>query len=208
VILDGGHIFIGVHSKNKTQIIIEDIRNNNPPEVVAEHRYSISSLLVNQALNTFWAGDHGGNVIQYVLEPVNSWKIQARYSRLRIGTVRCLSLFGNLLFAGADDYNITVINTADRTVLPQRINTSIERIYSLQICEVSPSETYLTVAGYNTFYSSNQTDLFDISNYQKVSFAKKIFSRPDSHINSIRHQSNKISQSKEHLSTKINLLES
>jgi hypothetical protein len=188
VILDNGYIFIGVSDDNKKQIIFEDITNKKPPEIIAQHEDYILSLLANEALNIFWAGDRKSNIFEYVLGPGNGWKVQAKYSDLGIGQVWCLSLFGNLLFAGGNKFKVCVINTADKRVLPQRINTAIIYIESLQICQVSPSEIYLTVIGSGQYYSSKKSDLFDISKFQELSFAEKIFSEPGSHINSIHQQ--------------------
>jgi hypothetical protein len=190
VILDGGNIIIGVNGDNHEQIITEDIRNKKPPEIIAQHNTKISSLLVNEALKILWAGDYK-NIFQYVLAPGNAWKVQAKYSGLDIGNVNCLSLFGNLLFAGGGQSKVCVINTADKKLLPNRIETAIKYIFSLQICVVSQLETYLTVTGFNPSYSDKKTDLFDISKFQEITHLKKVFSRPDFHMNSIRHKFNK-----------------
>jgi hypothetical protein len=153
--------------------------------------------LFNKALNILWAGDYNGNIFQYVLGPGNGWKVQAKYSGLGIGWVRCLSRFGNLLFAGGNDSQVCVINTADKEVLPIIIETAIEYIYFLQICVLTPSKTYLTVTGEFPSYSNNKTDLFDIRKFQQSSSVKKIFSNPEFHLKSIQHQFNNISPPKE-----------
>jgi hypothetical protein len=202
VILDGGNVFIGVNADNEKQIILEDIRNKKPPEIIVQHEHDVSSLLVNKALNILWAGDKNGNIFQYVLGPGNAWKVQAKYSALGIGEVRCLSRFGNLLFAGGNDFDVCVINTSDKEVLPMTLKTAIQYTYSLQVCAVSPSETYLTVTGADPSYSDPRTDLFDVSKFQQLSSVKKIFSEPELHLNSIHRQFNNNSKKKEEFSIK------
>jgi hypothetical protein len=197
VILDDGNIFIGVNANNQKQIIIEDFRNNNSSELIAQLEYDVCSLLINEAQNILWAGDKSDNIFQYVLGPANGWKIQAKYLDLGIGEIRCLSRFGNLLFAGADNNKLSVINTADKKVFPTKILTSIYSIYSLHVCNVSPTKTYLTVTGHLPSYSDNKTDLLDISKFKETSIAKKIFSRPEFHINSIDQQFSNNSKIKE-----------
>jgi hypothetical protein len=186
VILEDGHIFIGVNADNKKQIITEDIRNDNSSEIIAQHENNVISLLANTALNIFWAADEDGNIFQYVLGPTNGWKVQAKYSDL--GTILCLSLFGNLLFAGGADSKVFIINIADKKVLPMEIKTAIQEIYSLKTCVISSSEIFLTVTGEGISYCDGKTDLFDISKLQEISFVKEIFSEPELHINSIYHQ--------------------
>jgi hypothetical protein len=146
--------------------------------------------LANEALNILWAADLNGNIIQYVLGPADGWKVQAKYSDLGIGFTQCLLRFGNLLFAGGRESKLCVINTADKKVLPIQIETAIKDICSLQIHKVSPSEFYLTVTGGEPSYSENKTDLFNVSNFQQLTFAEKIFSKPELHFKSIDHQFN------------------
>jgi hypothetical protein len=193
VILDNGHIFIGVNAKNKKQLIVEDIRNKNSPEIIAQYEYPIFSLLANEAQNILWVGNQK-NIFQYTLGPNNGWKIQAKYSDLGIHWVQCLSRFGNLLFAGGNN-GARVINTADKKVILNKIRISICTVHSIQICGVSPSETYLTAAGW--ICASVGSDIYDISKLQQLTFAQKIFSKPELHINSIRHQFNNNSTIKE-----------
>jgi hypothetical protein len=101
-----------------------------------------------------------------------------------------------------DIYCVCVINTADKKLLPQRIRTAIDSIFSPQIYKVFVSETYLTVAGTYSSYSGNKIDLFDISKFQQLAYAKEIFSKPELHINSINQQFNNNSKIKE---TNINI---
>jgi hypothetical protein len=187
VILDNGNVLIGVNAYNNKQIITEDIRDNNHLEIIAQHEHEVLSLLVDEARETLWAGDRK-LIVQYLRGPAKAWKIQAKYSDLGIATVCCFSRFGNLLFAGGNGYTLCVINTADKKVLPEGIETAIFEIRSLQICEVSPSETYLSISGSKPCYSDNKTDLFDISKCRQLSFAQKIFSKPEFHLSSICHQ--------------------
>jgi hypothetical protein len=197
VISDNGNIFIGVNPENKNEIIIEDIRNNHPPETIAQHENDILSLLVNEAQNILWVGDVIGNIFQYMLGPRNAWKLQAKYSGFGFQEVYSLLLFGNLLFAGSSFHKVSIINTADKKVLSESIDTSIRNIDSLQICVVSLTKTYLTITGRNPAYYKNDTDLFNISKFQQMKFAKTIFSKAELHLNSIRHQFNNNSTSKE-----------
>jgi hypothetical protein len=44
VILEDGHIFIGINADNKKQIITEDIRNDNSSEIIAQHENNVISL--------------------------------------------------------------------------------------------------------------------------------------------------------------------
>jgi hypothetical protein len=99
----------------------------------------------------------------------------------------CLAVWQSSLCRGWD-YKVCVVNTADKKVLPKQIETAIKTIDSLRICEISPSETYLTVTGRFPSYSENKTDVFDISKLQELSFAEKIFSKPELHIDSIHQQ--------------------
>jgi hypothetical protein len=197
IILDDGNILIGVNAENKKQVITEDIRLNRFPEIIKTHEAYVFSLLANKGENIFWAGLSNGSILQYACGPANGWKIQVKYSGLQIESVYCLSLFGNLLFAGGNDYKVCIINTADKKVHPMIFNTAIKSIRSLQICVVSPSETYLTVTGRLPSYSDNKTDLYNVSEFQQITFAEKIFSKPEFHINSINYQFNYNSPTKE-----------
>jgi hypothetical protein len=190
MIMDNGHLIIGVNPGNQKQIIFEEIGNNRSLVITTELEHEVISLLANDALNTLWAGDYHSNVFQLVLRSSNAWKIQAKYSGLGIGSVQCLSLLGNLLFAGGNYSKVCVINTVDKKVLPMVFETAINRIFSLHICVVSAWTTYLSVTGEDPSYSENKTDLFDVSKFLKKSFAKKIFSNPKLHFYSIRRQFN------------------
>jgi hypothetical protein len=166
---------------------------------LAEFEHYVFSLLANEALNILWVGDSEGDIFQYVLGPKNVWKLQTKYSKYtdrEIRSIRSLSRFGNLLFAGDNSSDVFVINTADKKILPGRIYTAIYHTNSLQICKVSPSKTYLTVTGKLSNYSRNKTDLFDISKFQQRPFVEKIFSNPESHLNSIYNQFNDNSTTK------------
>jgi hypothetical protein len=189
VIIDN-KIIIGVNEKKKHQIIREDIESGRPFETVAEHGSEVLALLANPDLDILWAVDSFSNIFQYGLGKIDEKKIQAKYSGLGIGEVRCLTRFGNLLFAGGNDHKVCVINTADKEVLPEIIETAIKNIYSLQICQVSPSETYLAIIGTDSSYSSGKTDIFDISKFQEISTINTIFSNPRFHINALSGQFN------------------
>jgi hypothetical protein len=148
---------------------------------------------MNASQNTLWAGSYG-NIIEYGLGLREQWVQQAKYSDIRIKNFECLSLFGNLLFAGGF-CDVCIINTADKKVI-QVIETAIRSISSLQICPISSSETYLSVNGENPSYSDDKTDLFNISKFQKITFAKEIFSKPQLHLDSIYRQLNNNSSKK------------
>jgi hypothetical protein len=189
LILDDGNTYIGIKYGKIKQIITENITNNSPPDIVAEHEMNIFSLFINETQDLLWAGGFD-SIFQYCRGPANSWKIQAKYSGLGIGYIHCFSRLGNLLFAGGSTYNVCVVNTADKQVFSKNIKTAIEYIYSIQICEVSASEIYLTVTGDYPSYSDNNTDIFNVGKFKEIAVAKKIFSKPQSHIYSIYNQFN------------------
>jgi hypothetical protein len=202
VILSNGNIFIGISAENRKQIIIEEIANADPPRMIAVHKDNVSALLADEAQNVLWAGDEGGNVFQYVRLSTNGWKIQAKYPDFGIGEILCLSRFGHLLFVGSLNCKVHIINTADKQVLPKTIETTIAHIHSLQICQISPSKTYLAVIGEKASFSKNTTDIFNISKFQQMTVAKKVFSKPESHIKSILTQFNENNFSEKKPSTK------
>ena len=67
------------------------------------------------------------------------------------------------VFFGGNESQIKVLDLSTSKLLPGRLETAIEYIYSIQVCVISHNQIYLAVFGTDTHYSDDKTDLFEVS---------------------------------------------
>jgi DNA repair exonuclease SbcCD ATPase subunit len=87
-----------------------------------------------------------------------------------------------------------MINTLDQKVISEVIQTPVREIESLQICPLSTSHVFLTVTGYDKSYSSNKSDIFNVSKVCEKSVIERVFTNPSHHQNELRKQLRQISR--------------
>jgi DNA repair exonuclease SbcCD ATPase subunit len=81
-----------------------------------------------------------------------------------------------------------MINTLDQKVIGKVIQTPVESIRSLQICPLSTSEVNLIATGWNKSYSSNKSDILNVSKVCEKSVIERVFSNPTHHQNELKKQ--------------------
>jgi hypothetical protein len=194
--LDDQEILIGVENGDPSQIITEDITSNASPVPIGKHNHYVYCFLLNEDEDKLWAGDMTSTVVEYTRVSRLKWVKHKVYPDLGIGYVFSLCDLGDLVFAGGNNNynNIRMINSLDQKVIGDIIHTPVKYIYSLQICPLSTSEVYLTATGIGKSYSSNKTDIFDVSKLCEKSVIERVFTNPTHHQNELRKQLAKFNQ--------------
>lgn len=139
-------------------IIMEDITRKDSIIRFGSHDNFAETIFYNEHLDVFMVGDDGGNVTQYSRESGN-WKMKKKYGYLEIGEIKSSAYYKNLAVFGGDDSHLVVIDMEKQIILPGKIKTAIQEIYSICFCPVSDSKTLLTVNGSLPNYSF-ETDVF------------------------------------------------
>jgi hypothetical protein len=108
-------------------------------------------------------------VIQYKFDPnKKTFTLLKDYGDLGISYVRSSTRVNNLIIFGGYSYSFRVIDYEKMTIVGEKYDTAIDVITSLSICNVSPTQTLLSITGYSsTNYTNTQTDLLDITELLK-----------------------------------------
>jgi hypothetical protein len=160
---------IGVDKLDKKTLIMEDLTSDQPPVIIGKHSSFVYTLIFIEETNMLLVGDHGSNVIQYKLDPeCNTWSIVKNYGNLGIFQVVSNTKIGQfVIFGGYGKSSLRVIDSNEMEMVGYPYETAIQNVLSLSICEVSPSQVYLSVSGSSSDYSKNCSNILDITKFLK-----------------------------------------
>ena len=179
--LDDAKHVIGVEASNVEKLIIENVENGKADkfQVIQSFGNYISSLVYDKDTASLYIGDNYGHLHQYkVTTTSKSCKKVRDFGDLGIEAINSSERFLNIVFFGGSDSKIRVLDLSTGELLPGHLETSIEYIFSIQVCAKSHDEIYLAVSGGDAEYSDEKTDLFNITGlFLKVSvILEKYFS--------------------------------
>ena len=128
----------------------------------------INLVLPNESLNLFLVGDSEGKLFQFELD---SFKLMKQYGDLRIGEILSGVCFRHFAFIGGSIGVCSIINLGLKSLLVKKIETSIEKIFSLNICSIKQKQSkskkkkkfYLSVVGILEINNLEKGDFFELS---------------------------------------------
>ena len=166
VVLDDCKHLIGVDPNDGSKMILENVENGSTVKFEwskFSNNY-VSTLVYEEDIEYLYTGDDKGDLHQYKIDTASETCEKVRnYGDLEIGEITSSHRFMNFVFFGGNKNKIRVLDLSTGELLPGSLKTSIGWIRSLQVCMKSQDHNYLAVSGYDTDYSDNKTDLFDVS---------------------------------------------
>ena len=198
VVLDDGKHVIGVDGRDLSKLIIENVEDGSTVEFEgsnSSYNY-ITTLVYDEKTGFLYSGDYFGNLRKYKIDITSKTCEKVRnYGDLGIGWITSSHRFLDLVFFGGNKRKIRVLDLSTGDLLAGSLETSIKRVYFLQVCVRSYDEIYLTVSGERPNYSKDKTDLFDVSGLlpnDPVVFQKFLSDYSIDQINTILEQSSTI----------------
>ena len=181
VVLDDAKHVIGVHPSNGNYLILENIENGSTVEFGGKFDFGfcITTLVYDEKTGFLYTGHTAGYINKYKIDTENKIRQRVKnYGDLGIDQIISSHRFLDFVFFGENESKIRVLNLSTGELVPGDLETSISEIYSLQVCEKSNDEIYLAVSGWNTGFSKNIIDLFDLTNlFPKNFFIQKNFAK-------------------------------
>lgn len=104
----------------------------------------------------------------FVQHNINSGKILNKYTLSKVEDITSAIQYKQFFFYGGLQGNFGIFNLKNKTIVGKLIDTSVNWIYSLQICRVKDKKNeifdqfYLAVCGEEINYDKN-TDMFDVT---------------------------------------------
>ena len=84
------------------------------------------------------------------------------------------------MFFGGNKKKVKVVNVSSKEIIPEHIDTAIGQIHSLRVCQTG-KKVYLAIAGKNSDFSDNTSDLIDLKGFlENISISYKFF--PESYL--------------------------
>ena len=159
---DDGHYLIAPDASDGRRILVEDLRKGSWFRF-GENKKVILTLFFDEDSRTLLAGDRNGHLVEYELDLENNkGRTTKKHGDLKIGWIRSSSGAMGLVLLGGSRNNARVYDLSSKKVLSGDIETAIGYIFSLQVCVVDKSRLYMAVVGYNSNYSSTESDLYDL----------------------------------------------
>ena len=168
VVLDDAKHFIGIYSNDAKKLILENVENGSTVKFIGYKRYTnfITTLVFDEKTGSLYNGNSNGNLIQHKVDTANQiCKEVKNYGDLGIGKMTSSHRFMDFVFFGGNQGKIKVLDLSTGKLLSGHLETSIRKIYSIQVCKKSPKEIYLAVSGWDSDYTDDKTDLFDITDF-------------------------------------------
>lgn len=162
LVLDDAEHVIGVDAKNPKNLILENLSTGEKVKFGGDVD-CITTLIYDKNTETLLVGDKDGYVIQYKVDLQNPTCEDIKFFDLEIGEIFSSCKFMDYVFFGGDRSKIKVLNLSTGELLPGQIDTTIDDIYSLQICVVNETKIYLAVSGEYFSDPLDRSDLFDLS---------------------------------------------
>ena len=162
---DGKHV-IGVDATDGSKLIFENIENGKADKFGwSRSSYNfITTLLYDDKTGILYRGDVYGKLQKYKIDTKSKTSQKVKnYGNLWIGRITSSYRFLDFVFFGGSWGRIRVLDLSTDELFSGDLDTSINRIFSLQVCVKSHKEIYLTVFGRCPEYSDDKTDLFDVS---------------------------------------------
>ena len=167
VFTDDGKHLIGPDAGDCTRVRVEDITTGSSFSL-GNYSDVIYTLTFDQDTGTLLVGYWQKHLVQYDLDLVKRKFRQVRdFGDIGIGSVLSSFRFMQYVFFGGSINILKVFDLSSKGMLPGHIETGIKEINSLQVCAVDKSRIFLSVVGSECNYSSDKSDLYDISDLMK-----------------------------------------
>ena len=161
LVLPDGKTVVGPDGSDNNKLIMEDITQNNP-RVIATHNDHTQTVLFDSLTESLLVGDLLGHVKQYKKEN-GSFTLLKDYGNVNVGQVKSSAQVGRFAIFGGEDNTLVAIDVKNQKILKRSVETAYEEIHNLQICLMNHHRIFLSVSGYDSDFSSELTDLFDVS---------------------------------------------
>ena len=166
VVLDDAKHVIGVDPFGGKFLILENIENGKSDkfEFIDFYLNNFSTLFYDDKTGFLFSGDTEGQLNQYKVDTASkSCKKKKEYGNLCIGEIFSSHRFLHFVFFGGSWGKIRVLDLSTGELLPGHLQTSMEWIYSLQVCVKNQDQIYLALSGFISKNSEDKTELFDIT---------------------------------------------
>jgi hypothetical protein len=170
IVLPDGKTIIGEDYDNVNMLISEDITMNDYDALAEIHKHgdTIYTVFYDEVSKSLFVGGVY-ELNQYKkYEESKYWFMVRDYGDIGIGDIYSIKQIGNLLVFGGNYKTLIAMDSVKQQILEGEIETAIENIYSLQVCELEYEKTYLSVNGSDPNYSYDVSDLYDVTDMVKT----------------------------------------
>lgn len=130
----------------------------------------IVSVLANYDFTKIIVGDYTNQIFQYNYdETFKKWKYDHIYAHVYIDEIMSITKFGNIFFCGGKNSLIFIIDVSKNKIILEPFVSAVKKIFSLQVCIISKSLSFLSVVGTMPSYNDHKSDLFDLRDLMKMS---------------------------------------
>jgi hypothetical protein len=157
---------IGTTFDNPSTLIIEQTNSKKGKKVfyISQHKASITMIHCNDQSQDVFTAVSGGKVNQFKRDwSSQSWRRVKEFPNLGLEKIICSVSFKNLVVFGDSRSKFAVVNALYRQVVLKGFECAVNRISSLQICEVSSLRFILSICGAQRKYSRAKSDLYDVT---------------------------------------------
>jgi hypothetical protein len=169
LVLPDGKTIIGEDFDNKNMLISEDITSNENDAFneIYQCEDTIFTVFFHAVSECLLAGGRDGKLRQYKKgKDTKGWTLVKDYGDIGIGWINSAEEIGNLIIFGGT-FELKVIDCVNQEPLKGTFDTAITNVCSLQICELSKQQMYLSVNGNGPCYSNDRSDLFEVTDLAK-----------------------------------------
>ena len=160
-VLPDGKIVIGPDGSDGKKLMMEDITEGNPTQIVT-HSDKISTLLFDSLTQSLLVGDYKGHVHHYKKEN-QSFTMIKDYGDMDVGPVLTSTQIGNFAIFRGTKRCLFGINISEQVIYDFLQKNPFLKTYSLQVCEGVGSKFYLSILGESPEYSSNASDFLNVT---------------------------------------------
>lgn len=173
---DGNHV-IAPDATDMRRLRVENLTTNSS-FCFGMHHKIVQTLIFDEDSRSLFAGDFNGHLVQYDLdlEAQTGGKVKD-YGDLNINSIRSSFRFTGFVFFGGKSA-FRVLDLCSMEMLNGHIESAIKQIQSLQVCAVDRSRIFLAAIGFESHYSSYNSDLFDLGVLlEDVSISKEVINK-------------------------------
>lgn len=173
VLSEDGHLLVAPDAMDARRLLVEDLRRASGFGF-GENGDAVLTLFLDPPSRTLLAGDFEGRLVEYRLDLRRGRARTAqRHGDLGIGRVSSACGSRGLVFLGGQSSRVRVFDLGWKRMLAGRLETAVQDILSLRVCEVRRSGVCLAVLGGRVRYSRVRSDLFDLGGFLgKVPYTK------------------------------------
>ena len=161
LVLPDAKTVVGADASFPKKLMVEVISQGNPRQI-GTHGGLIETVLFHSLTQSLLVGGKSGHVKHY--QKMNqSFTMVKDYGDVGVGLIYSSTQVGLLAVFGGSNRLLVAIDICKQRVCPGRLKSPFGSTYSLQVCQGTLPNVYLSVGGRSPKYSSDASDFLDVT---------------------------------------------